>query len=292
MPANSTAFSAVVSLCRSRAHWHKANGLKTSDISHLNVQLQHQDRSAFNTLRALKVEEYEVNFDWDRRFIEQPIGHNDPLFLVEMSGQPCLEISIYDHPQTLAGHLDLELINASGDVIEVKSRLLNQDFINRITSNVDWQWPIPILEITAHQGGEIVWQCINNGHFEETRQALEPGTSTFEIPPNFSDYFGISISDANILGASEHKHILVGELGLLAPRPMMDAKTGAIRPANMTEPDKYRSLVLKDRSDTLTIDRLNELLTDWHSIEIVSQSDKPGWLNNHAEAARVRWRQA
>ncbi|MBV6633530.1 MAG: hypothetical protein KI792_10935 [Alphaproteobacteria bacterium] len=282
-------FEAAVSVCRSRAHWHKQGDLGIHEIEHLNLQLHHERVGAFSTLQAVQIGEYRAEMDWAGRIIRQPTGHSDPLFLIEADGKPGIEVSLYDLDLTQATTAGLELVMLNDDHQPCPLTAETDAPDAALITDIDWQWPTPKLTVTAPSGGEIIWQRVYSGEFEEERQMLPKGTSEFDIPPSFSDYYGISVSDDAIFGASEHKHILVGELGVHPTRPMMDLKSGDIRPPKLAEPDRYKSLILRDADGALTDDTLTALLKDWHCIEVVGAGEKPNWLNEHADHERVKW---
>lgn len=269
-----TVWQASVSTCFTRSFAYRSDDSSIQDDYPLTLLLTPPTDDSWRRTSDIRLGSYSIEIDHQRRSLHHRGRHADPLFPVqtEQGGTTTFEINLYDIGLEDIRNAGIELVMASGEICRVAPQMMaEQADPDRLDSHIDWLPSRPVLHVTLAQPGELVWQVLRFGRFSEQRQLLEAGQHAIAIPPAFADWYGISISSEAIYGAIEHKHMLLGQLGIGAGRWLYLSRQDLLLPPPMAGADRYRALVVvvdPVEPAAVTARKLEHLSTAWHELDI------------------------
>ena len=265
---------AVVSTCFTRTFTHREQGTLVEDDYPLTLLLSATDAGFFDYLTGLAIDDYRIELNHERGSVHHLGRHSDPLFLIaDQDGRLALEINLYDMSAADLDGSVLELQADDGQVMTLAMQVQDAPVdVQLLTSELVRDGHDHALTVSAPEGGEIIWQRMVNGRFVEQRQTLAVGEQRIAIPPAFADWFGICLTSRSLYGAVEHKHMIIGELGLGSGRWFLDFSNNALLAPRMADPMRYRSLLVRCRSDLPSIEDIRGWLEGWDEVEIIADA--------------------
>ncbi|HCI46066.1 MAG TPA: hypothetical protein DFI00_02100 [Rhodospirillaceae bacterium] len=283
---------AVVSTCFTRTFTHREQGTLVEDDYPLTLLLSATDAGFFDHLTGLAIDDYRIELNHERGSVHHLGRHSDPLFLIaDQDGRPALEINLYDMSAANLNGSVLELQADDGQVMTLAMQVQDAPVdVQLLSSELFRDGHDCALTVSAPEGGEIIWQRMVNGRFVEQRQTLAVGEQRIAIPPAFADWFGICLTSRSLYGAVEHKHMIIGELGLGSGRWFLDFSNNALLAPRMADPMRYRSLLVLCRSDVPSIEDIRAWLENWDEVEIVADAGILAHLEHVCRNKRISLR--
>ena len=275
--------SIIASKCLTKTFNHSKKIAKI-DAEIINTILIHDDNfDNIKNISYLKFPDlnYIAYFDWKRKQVQHNNQHADPLFMVTHHGKPCVEINIYVSEDIDLSQQRAELIRTGEKPLII--RTLNRDATdytldeNALHTKLVWSEDkgSHLLIIKTEKPAELVWQRMKNGRFAEERVIIKAGTSKHSIPEMKCGYFGISISTKDLENSVEHKHMLLGEIGLASGQWFLDWRQKNLLSPPVTFENKYRSLLLyAPTSSPISAAELTAIKKDWDEIEVIETGDR------------------
>lgn len=186
------------------------------------------DPDAFYQVQQINISDYRVSFDHDRATVHHHGSHDDPLFMIDLAGQPACEINLYQPVLSANCHGVLSFKDGSSKIILIEQPDNNPPSQTLESSLIGWPNGENRLSVTAPDGAELIWQTAHWGQFSEQRIELSPGQHDIPVPAFFADWLGIVISTRSLNGPIEHKYMASGNLGAASARWLLDGQTGRI----------------------------------------------------------------